>query len=31
MELVVFEVLWFGVILGVIWLASRRARRELQD
>ncbi len=31
MQLVLFEVLWFGVIIFIIWLASSRARRELQD
>ncbi len=31
MQLILFEVLWFGVIFLVIWLAARMARRELQD
>lgn len=31
MELVLFEVLWMGVILFVIWLAIRKARREVEE
>lgn len=31
MQLVLFEVLWFGVILFLVWLASRKARREVQE
>lgn len=31
MQLILFEVLWFGVIFFIIWLASRMARRELRD
>ena len=31
MQLILFEILWFGVIFLVVWLASRVARRELQD
>jgi hypothetical protein len=31
MQLILFEVLWFGVILFVFWLAGRRASRELEE
>ena len=31
MQLILFEIIWFGVILIVVWLANRVARRELQD
>jgi hypothetical protein len=31
MQLVLFEVLWFGVICLVIWLAVRRARQEIEE
>jgi hypothetical protein len=30
MQLVLFEVLWVGVIVLVIWAANRRARREVE-
>lgn len=31
MQLVLFEVLWIGVILLVIWLAVRKARRAVEE
>jgi len=31
MQLVLFEVLWLGIILLVAWLAIRNARRERAD
>ncbi|KRT69874.1 MAG: hypothetical protein XU15_C0008G0099 [candidate division NC10 bacterium CSP1-5] len=31
MQLVLFEVLWMGVIVLVIWLAVRKARREVEE
>lgn len=31
MQLVLFEVLWVGVILFVFWAANRKARREVED
>jgi hypothetical protein len=31
MELVLFEVFWFGVIFFVIWLAVRKARQEVEE
>ncbi len=31
MQLVLFEVLWIGVIVLVIWLAVRKARREVEE
>jgi hypothetical protein len=31
MELVLFEVFWFGVIFLVIWLAARKARQEVEE
>jgi len=30
MQLVLFEVFWMGVIMLVIWLAVRKARREVE-
>ncbi len=30
MQLILFEVLWFGLILLVIWKAGRRARQEVE-
>jgi hypothetical protein len=29
MQLVLFEVLWFAVIFFIVWLARRKAHREL--
>jgi len=31
MQLVLFEVVWIGVIVVVIWLAVRKARREVEE
>lgn len=31
MQLVLFEVFWVGAILLVIWLAVRKARREVEE
>jgi hypothetical protein len=31
MQLIFFEVLWLGVIFFVAWLASRNARREIEE
>ena len=31
MQLVLFEVLWVGAILVLVWYASRKARREVQE
>ncbi len=31
MQLVLFEVVWIGVILLVIWLAGRKAFREVEE
>jgi len=31
MQLVLFEVLWIGVIMLVIWRAVRKARQEVEE
>jgi hypothetical protein len=31
MQLILFEVLWLGVIFLVAWLANRNARREIEE
>lgn len=31
MQLVLFEVLWFGVILFIVWFARRKARQEVEE
>ena len=31
MQLVLFEVLWIGVIVFVFWLAVRKARQEVEE
>jgi len=31
MQLVLFEVIWFGVIVLVFWAASRKARRRVEE
>ena len=30
MQLILFEVLWFGLICLVMWGASRKARKEVE-
>lgn len=30
MQLILFEVLWFGLIFLVVWAALRRARQEVE-